>query len=200
LSDGIHASSEYLPDGQWHEASAKRAVAEGNLLREIESEPLVTKTLLDGIARARARAMRQGATAEQVAAAQAEVMGWTTASVVLSERISFGALAAKWTPAEVPKQLARPADGMQSSAWRREGEAALRLTEMPGWDILMRRWADMAWSAAWLKTVCPPEAAPVLDAQVRGILGTVQAIEQKIDKLHAAVAWQQEQTAKDRGD
>jgi len=204
---------EILPPGttNWTVASARRAIAETNLLRDLlTSKDGSAHALLVEQARMhqeieRGKTMKQVKGPEGVEAvreAQWRLRGFELADQVLRERLRLGVVAGQKL-AEAERiglgTLPTPKDATQAAGWQAEAKRVLALVEKPGWDVLTRRWADVAWTAQWLKSVCPPEMAPLLDALTEGIKATVTAIETKFRQGMGAAAWFQDRR-KSEGD
>ena len=82
---------------------------------------------------------------------------------------------------------------LQAPFWREQAERAAKLVATAGWQIIARRIADRAWGVVWLKTVCPPEFGPMLDALAKALVAPIRAIQTCIDRGYSAAAWFQDQ-------
>jgi len=213
----IRACSEQLPIGLWSQTAAKHATAEATLIEQmlVAGKGAPWRLVLGEWQRlAWASVQRVGRrpdegedTVATLRERQSEIAGYRLAELVVEERLRLGidarvhltGLADKSPP--TPGIGLKPKDAEQALLWQQRGRLALTLVETPGWAILSRRLADRAWATSWLKSVCPPELAPTLDALLKGILAPLMKLQQCIDLGACAEAWfrNQEQKAAKEG-
>lgn len=203
---------EPLPLQPWTEATAREAVEQATQLdamrRVGNGDPwrLVAgewHTLLR-TARSRAtRAQPDGDPVEALRLIQMEIRGYELPAAVIEERLRMGIEAQVWLDKRAklrlpPKEPRRPGSAEQALLGRRRGELAMALVQHEGWPPFVRRLADRAWAAAWLKTVCPPEMGPTCDALVKALEAPIRKVQECIDLGAGAEAWFQEQEAKEK--
>lgn len=94
---------------------------------------------------------------------------------------------------DVRPRVGRPENMVQASHWRTCAEHAGKLVETAGWQVFTRRLAERAWTVVWLKTICPPEIGPMLDALTRALVTPIHVIQTYIDCGYSAAAWFQDQ-------
>lgn len=129
---------------------------------------------------------------------QMQVRGYELPTTLLQHMCALSRAAQQYLSAEEIKppaepHAARPKDMMEATYWREAAEQATKLVATAGWQIITRRIADRAWGVVWLKTVCPPEIGPMLDALVKALVAPIRAIQACIDRGYSAAAWFQDQ-------
>lgn len=96
-------------------------------------------------------------------------------------------------PPAAPRLWRQPKDLPEAAYWREQAMLAAKLVETAGWDVLMRSIAARMWTVVELKTICPPEMGPFLDALVKAFLAPINAIQKCIDLGYVAEAWFEDQ-------
>lgn len=134
---------------------------------------------------------------------QMQIRGYELPEALVNERVRLGIDAQYWLGKLAegrvrPKKLRRPANADQALLWSRRGKLAMALVAEAGWPLLVRRLADRAWAACWLKTVCPPELGPTCDALVQALVAPINKVQECIDLGAGAEAWFRDQEAKER--
>lgn len=216
---GICVCKEQPPFSDWTLESAKHARAEATLLDEMTrkngGEPwqLILeqwKGMAWAAVNQAGRRSADGANAvEALRERQAKVQGYRLVESLMDERLYLGRDAAEYLKRAgerepVPERereqaLSKLIASLNAAAalkHRADAQRALTLIETPGWQVFARRLADRAWAVCWLKTVCPPELGPTLDAMVTAILSPIRALETHIRLGMCAEAWFESQEKK----
>ncbi len=134
---------------------------------------------------------------------QMQIRGYELAGSMLEERLIQGFEAQQWLKKEAERQVPGrpprvPRNAEQALLWSRRGKLAMALVTEKGWPLLVRRLADRAWAACWLKTVCPPELGPTCDALVQALVAPIRKVQECIDLGVGAEAWFRDQEAKEK--
>jgi hypothetical protein len=129
---------------------------------------------------------------------QMQVRGYELPTTLLQDVCALSRAAQEYLNAEEIKPPAapsavRPKNMAQAIYWRDQAERAAKLVATAGWQIITRRIADRSWGVVWLKTVCPPEFGPMLDALAKALVAPIRAIQAYIDRGYSAAAWFQDQ-------
>lgn len=201
-SDGrIVACKELLPFYPPSRPVDRRLVAEATLLEQMvrldDGGPwsLAVAQWQKQLEVTRTRAMRPS-TAEELRVLQMEARGYELATTLVQSLATLGMKAQErlnQPEAALPRMSGTPQDLGEASRWRTLAEHARKLVETAGWQVLTRRLAERAWTVVWLKTVCPPEVGPMLDALAKALVTPIHAIQTYIDCGYSAAAWFQKQ-------
>ena len=209
LDERIVACKEALPFQQWTRDVARHVVAEATLIEQMvrldEGGPwhmaaVEWQRQLDA---ARSRVMRPTPASEAdpvqaLRVLQVQVRGYELPTTLVQSVCALSRRAQEYLNAEETKppaepSAARPKEMVQATYWREQAQRAAKLVATAGWQIIARRIADRAWGVVWLKTVCPPEFGPMLDALAKALVAPIRAIQTCIDRGYSAAAWFQDQ-------